>query len=327
MIDTALILAAGLGTRLAPLSALRAKAALPVAGEALIRHQVRWLAAAGVRRITVNLHHLPDTITAVLGNGDDLGVCVRYSWEPRVLGSAGGPRQAFDLLDTDQLIVVNGDTITDLDLSALAAEHARLEPLVTMAAARTSRPGYNALLVNHAGCLTGVARAGEASTPLAPNLHPAHFIGVQVVERRAFAEAPKGMPSETVKWLYPHLVAADPACVRVWPCDAAFFDVGTPADYLRTVQSLAARYGRPLDRGEGAQVDPTSDVTGSILWQDVRIGAGASVRHCVVGDGVVVAPGTQWSRATVVRRDSQPPGAPGVAQGDLLVVPFDAATT
>ena len=59
MIDTALILAAGLGTRLAPLSAVRAKAALPVAGEALIRRQVRWLAAAGVRRVVVNLHHLP----------------------------------------------------------------------------------------------------------------------------------------------------------------------------------------------------------------------------------------------------------------------------
>ncbi len=326
MIDTALILAAGLGTRLAPLSALRAKAALPVAGEALIRHQVRWLAAAGVRRVMVNLHHLPATVTAELGHGDDLGVSVRYSWEPQVLGSAGGPRQAFDLLDTDQLIVVNGDTITDLDLAALSAEHERLAPLVTMATARATRLGYNALLADSAGCLTGVALATDTAASQTPALHPAHFIGVQVVERRAFADAPSGTPSETVKWLYPRLVAADPASVRVWPCDASFFDVGTPAEYLRTAQTLAAHYGRPLDRGAGTQVDPTADVSGSVLWRDVRVGAGASVRDCVVGDGVVVAPGARWFRAAVVRRDSQPADAQGAAHSDVLVVPLDAAS-
>ncbi len=323
MIDTALILAAGLGTRLAPLSAIRAKAALPVAGEALIRHQVRWLAAAGVRQIMVNLHHLPATVTAALGHGDDLGVSVRYSWEPHVLGSAGGPRQAFDLLDADRLMVVNGDTITDLDLAALAAEHDRVEPLVTMAAARAAQPGYNALIVDAAGCLAGVARAGEVPAPPTAHLQTVHFVGVQVVERRAFADAPKDTPSETVKGLYPRLVAANPASVRVWQCDASFFDVGTAADYLRTVQTLAARHGRPLDRGAGTEVHPTADVTGSVLWQNVRVGAGASVHDCVLGDGVVVAPGTRWSRAAVVRRDSQPAGARGVLQGDMLVVPFD----
>lgn len=164
MIDTALILAAGLGSRLAPLSAIRAKAALPVAGEAIIRHQVRWLAAAGVRQVIVNLHHLPATVTSVVGHGEDLGVTVRYSWEPRLLGSAGGPRQAFNLAAAERLIVVNGDTLTDLDLGALVDEHARTGPLVTMAATG-ARTGYNALLVNEAGCLAGVALAGGNAAP------------------------------------------------------------------------------------------------------------------------------------------------------------------
>lgn len=322
MIDTALILAAGLGTRLAPLSVIRAKAALPVAGEAIIRHQVRWLAAAGVRHVIVNLHHLPATVTAALGHGEDLGVTVRYSWEPQVLGSAGGPRQAFDLIDAERLIVVNGDTLTDLDLPAVVAEHARAQPLVTMAATPAPRPGYNALLVSEAGSLTGVARAGQVPSSGATAQYAVHFMGVQIVERRAFVDVPRGVPSETVKWLYPQLLAGDAASVRVWRRAAAFHDVGTPAEYLRTAQTVAAQLGRPLDCGSGGHIDPSAEVLRSVLWDGVRVGAGASLTDCVLGDGVVVPPGLRLDHAAVVRRDSQPPGAPGLTHGDLLVVPF-----
>jgi len=324
VIDTALILAAGLGTRLGPLSALRAKAALPVAGEAIIRRQVRWLGAAGVRRVIVNLHHLPDTVTAVLGHGDDLGVAVRYSWEPCVLGSAGGPRLAFELVADDRLLLINGDTITDLDLSALVAEHERLQPLVTMAVT-TMRPGYNALLVDEAGGFAGIRRAGAATNGEAGGRSGVHFMGAQVVERRAFTSLDPGTPAETVKELYPGLVAAAPASVRVWHSDASFFDVGTPAEYLRTAQLIAAGLGQPLDRGPGAHVDPTADVTGSVLWDSVRIGARASVRNCVIADGVAVPPDAVLARSTVVRRRDRVLTPGDLALGDAVVVPFDTA--
>src|SRR5947207_12258289 len=84
----ALVLAAGLGTRLRPLTDVCAKPAIPVAGEPLIRRIVRWLAAHDVNEVVVNLHHLPETVAAVLGDGSDLSVRVRYSWEqPQILGS------------------------------------------------------------------------------------------------------------------------------------------------------------------------------------------------------------------------------------------------
>lgn len=323
MIDAAILLAAGLGTRLAPLSWIRAKAALPVAGEAIIRRQIRWLAAAGVRRVVVNLHHLPATITSLVGHGDDLDVEVRYSWEPVVLGSGGGPRRAFDLLDAERAFIVNGDTLTNLDLSALSAEHARHGALVTMASTPDRRPGYNALAVGADGRFAGVTRAGMAPAPEQADCHHVHFIGVQIAERAAFADSSPEVPSETLKTLYPQLIAATPTSVRVWPSAVAFHDIGTPADYLATVRALAAAEHRALDRGADARVHATATVSGSVLWDGVTVGAGADVRDSILGDGVVVPAGQQLSGVAVVRRVAAPAAADGRADGDLWIAPLD----
>lgn len=317
MIDTALILAAGLGTRLAPLSALRAKAALPVAGEALIRRQVRWLAAAGVTRVVVNLHHRPSTITAVLGHGDDLGVSVRYSWESTVLGSAGGPARALGLLDRDRFFVVNGDTLTDLDLHALAAAHASSLALVTMAAV-TARPGYNALRVAD-GAFAGVIPAAEVD---AAGAAAAHFIGVQVAEPRAFAAVLLDAVADTLRGVYPRLVAAAPRAVGVWITSAAFHDVGTPAEYLRTAADVAAAEGRPLDRGAGGRIAGSARLEGTVCWDEVDIGDGVELVDCVVGDGARVPAGVRARRASIVPAAT---GVTGQRAGDVVVVPFAAA--
>src|SRR4029079_2711792 len=124
----ALVLTAGLGTRLRPLTEVRAKPAMPVAGIPMIRRIVAWLAAQGVTDCVANLHHLPETVAAAIGDGMDLGVRVRYSWEqPAVLGSAGGPRLALPIIGADTFLIVNGDTLTDFDLRAMVDAHERSE--------------------------------------------------------------------------------------------------------------------------------------------------------------------------------------------------------
>jgi mannose-1-phosphate guanylyltransferase len=320
MIDTALVLAAGLGTRLAPLSALRAKAALPVAGEALIRRQVRWLAAAGVTRVVVNLHHRPSTITAVLGHGDDLGVSVRYSWESTVLGSAGGPARALDLLDRDHFFIVNGDMLTSLDLRALAAAHEAARPLVTLAACRHVPAGYNALLTDAGGRWRGVRPAGSPATDDA--LAAVHFVGIQVAARACFAGVSPEVASESVRAWYPQLAAADPDSVRVWTSDASFRDVQTPADYLETATAVAAAEGRPLDRGAGGRVSGSARLEGTVCWDEVEIGDGVDLVDCVVGDGARVPAGLRARRASLVPVTA---GVAGHRVGDVVVVPFAAA--
>ncbi len=327
MIDTALLLAAGLGTRLAPLSAVRAKGALPVAGEILLRRQIRWLAAAGVRRVVVNLHHRPASITGRLGHGDDLGVEVRYSWEPVVLGSAGGPRRAFELVDTPRAFIVNGDTLTDLDLRGLAEAHARLGGLVTLAGTPDARPGYNALALDDDGRWLGVTRHGEAVPAALTGRRQVHFIGVQVVERAAFAGVSPEAPSEVLRQVYPALIARDPSSVRVAPGSVTFHDIGTPGEYLRTVRTLADAAGLALDRGRGTCVAAGTVVRDSVLWDDVHVETDAEVRGCVLADGVRVPAGTRLADAAVIRRDDAVPGAPGQAQGDLWIAPLDAAAS
>lgn len=282
----ALVLTAGLATRLRPLSRVRAKAALPVAGEPLIARIAARLASAGIRDLVLNLHHLPHTITAAAGDGSHLGVRIRYSWESPVLGSAGGPRHALPLLAADRFVIVNGDTLTDVDVCAVAAQHERSGALVTMAVVPNTDPQkYGGVLVSASGEVTGFARRGAPGPSY-------HFIGLQVADREAFATLADGVPHESVGALYPALMHARPGSIRAHVSDAAFLDIGTPADYFDTCLRLARREGRPL-------------VDDCVLWDDVVIAKGARVRQCILADGVRVPARADWTGLVVRRADGE----------------------
>ena len=279
----ALVLTAGLATRLRPLSRVRAKAALPVAGQPLVHRIVAWLRSAGVRDFVLNLHHLPHTITAALGDGMHLGVHVRYSWEVPVLGSAGGPRHALPLLGAPTFLIANGDTLTDVDVAALVDAHHRSRALVTMALVPNTEPEkYGGVLVDAAGVVSGFTRRGS-TTP------SNHFIGLQVVDAEAFASLPDNVPHESVAALYPRLMRERPGSICGHVSSAEFLDIGTPADYLATCLELARREGHPLNDD-------------SVLWDDVVVEAGAKLRRSIVTDGVRLPPG-EWFDLTVRRAD------------------------
>ena len=296
----ALVLTAGLATRLRPLSLVRAKAALPVAGEPLACRILRSLAAAGVTDAVLNLHHLPHTLTSLIGDGTGAGLRVRYSWEVPVLGSAGGPRRAIPLLASPRFLIVNGDTLTSAAIPALIEEHARSGALVTLAVVPNTEPDkYSGLAADAGGNVTGIVGRGSDQPSF-------HFIGLQVAEAAAFASVPADTPYESVGALYPSLIAARKGSVRVHVTRAEFFDIGTPADYLETATRLAAREDRPLAAGARSRVDPTARLDGTILWDDVVVEAGVLLRQCVVTDGVRVPADTSWHGVTM-----------RVAQGDL----------
>lgn len=307
----ALVLAAGLATRLRPLSFVRAKAAFPVAGEPLIRRILRWLRAADVADVVLNLHHLPSTITEVVGDGSDLGVRVRYSWENPVLGTAGGPKRALPIVGAPTFLIVNGDTLTDVDLDALVAEHRRSDALVTMAVVPNRQPDkYSGLAVDPDGAVVGTVARGSGEPSY-------HFLGVQVVEANAFASVPEDVPYESVRQLYPALAAARRGSVRAYCVEAECFDIGTPADYLATSLEIAAREGCSPSE-DGSLVEEGASVERSVLWRDAVVEAGAMVRECVVASGACVPADTSWHGVTI--RPAGGARAPGERRiGDLLV--------
>lgn len=311
----ALVLTAGLATRLRPLSLVRAKAAMPVANEALVRRLLRQLATAEITDAVLNLHYLPHTITQVLGDGSDLGVRVRYSWEMPVLGSAGGPRLALSLLGSSPFLIVNGDTLTNIDIGRLITAHRHSDALVTMAVVpRTEPERYGGIRSNDDGVFTGVTKRGVDDDSF-------HFVGIQVAEAEAFAAVPAGKSVESVSDLYLRLATEVPGSVRVHICEGEFFDIGTPDDYLRTSLALAARDGRPDGHGARVRIDRTAHVHESILWDDVIVGADARLERCVVTDGVAIPAGTVWSTCSVRRAAGEL--SPGERrEGDLAVAPL-----
>jgi NDP-sugar pyrophosphorylase family protein len=319
----ALLLTAGLGTRLRPLSSMRAKPAVPVAGEPLVRRILRWLSAQGVVDAVLNLHHLPETICAVVGDGSDVGVRARYSWEDPVLGSAGGPRRALPLLSADRFLVVNGDTLTDLPLIGLIERHERSGALVTLAVVPNAEPDrYGGVLVDDDGAVAGFVGRGGGRPSW-------HFIGVQVVEASAFAGLPADEPAESITMLYPALIASDPGSVRAVASNASFSDIGTPADYIVTSLAFArAAADQPVVPGSplvGARCEVASSarLVRTVLWDDVTVDEGASLTECIVADGVRVPAGARWQRKAVVPAGRCAAGPHDEQVGDLLLAPID----
>ncbi len=130
----AMILAAGRGERLRPMTDSTPKPLLEVAGVPLIVHQIRWLTAAGISELVINLHHLGEQIEQTLGSGDRFGINIHYSREAELLETGGGVVNALPLLGSDPFVILNGDIYTDFPLTDLRlnlAPDAELHLLLT----------------------------------------------------------------------------------------------------------------------------------------------------------------------------------------------------
>jgi mannose-1-phosphate guanylyltransferase len=292
------VLTAGLGTRLRPLTDVRAKPAMPVDGEPLVRRILAWLASHRVDDLVLNLHHRPETLTAVVGDGRDLAVRARYSWEqPRILGSAGGPRLALPLLAAERFFIINGDTLTDVNLPRLEAAHAESGALVTLALVP------NREFLRYGGVQLDEQQHIVGFTPRGPSSEGSyHYVGSQIAEADVFTSLTPGEPASSIGGVYDALIASRAGAVRGFVCDAEFWDVGTTADYWRTSQAFIGRSAaaRPT-MGRGTRIDDTARVTRSILWDDVDVGRDAVVDECIVTDGVVIPDGAEYRRAVIIR--------------------------
>jgi NDP-sugar pyrophosphorylase family protein len=295
--------------RLRPLSWMRAKPALPVGGEPLIARILRQLASNGVCEAILNLHHLPETITRAVGAGAQFRVQVRYSWEDPVLGSGGGPRRAFSLTSSDELLIVNGDTFTDVDLASLVAAHRGSNALATMAVIdHPHAHRHGGIAMTSDGWYTGTLRRGEGM----------HFVGVQVVRREAFAALTDGEPAATIGGVYDTLARARPGSIQGFRTQASFVDIGTPDTYVEACVAL----GGDVTRGARCQVAASAQLSRCALWDDVVIEDDVSLTDCVVCDRVTLPRGSRYHRAVLLRPGDAPLGPHDRIEQHLHVAPF-----
>lgn len=290
---SALVLTAGLGKRLDPLTRLVAKPAVPVGDEALGERVLRWLAREGVTEAVLNLHYLPHTITGLIGDGAAYGLRVRYSWERVLLGSAGGPRHALPLMfsthaaarDSDPFLIVNGDTLTDITLAPIIDAHARTGADVTMVVIpNPAKDRYNGIVADSDGVVRAFVPKGHTTDSW-------HFVGIQVVNAHVFAALPDNTPAETVRGVYRDMVSAAAGRVRVFPVAATFHDVGTPADYVRMCRAFGG-----------------VDANGNVVWPDARVSSGARVSHSILAGTIEVPAGFSADHAMLVPASLVHPG-------------------
>jgi NDP-sugar pyrophosphorylase family protein len=285
-----LVLTAGLGTRLDPITRVVAKPAVPIGHATLVEHVLAHLADQGIRQVVLNLHHRPESIAAAVGDGSHLGVSVRYSWEHPLLGSAGGPRKALPLLDDETFLIVNGDTICNVDLAAIVADHHATGADVTLAVIPNPKPDhYNGLIADEEGRVTRRVLRGHAEDSW-------HLVGVQVASRSVFAEIPEGVPMETTGDIYQKRWLARPGSVRIHRTSATFFDVGTPADYLDTALHFAV--GAP-GSGTPPVAVPSPGLASTVVWPGAELGTDVELTRCIVLGDVRVPSGTRASNAII----------------------------
>lgn len=303
----AMILAAGYGTRLWPLTVDRTKPAIPFLGKPLVGYVAEYLARFGCREVVVNLHHQPLSVKAALGDGSRFGVRLRYVEEPEILGTSGALDNARALLDSDTFIVVNGKIVTDIDLTEALATHRRMNALATLVLLRnTARERFTVVETSN-GHIKGFGgypapasdNAGEKDAgPDAPLM----FTGIQILEPRIFDFIPRGVFSHSTTDVYPKAWAAGET-IAAHVGEGMWYELSTIQRYLEVSLKLMAGKGKDVIAGTGCVVSPDAALSESILWDNVKIEAGARVSRAVLGDGVRIGENELIENAAVVRAE------------------------
>jgi NDP-sugar pyrophosphorylase family protein len=297
----AMILAAGFGTRLWPLTVDRTKPAIPVLGRPLIGHVAAYLAGAGIREVLVNLHHEGESVRRALGNGSDFGVKLTYVEEPEILGTSGALDNARPLLEDSPFVVINGKIITDIDLTAAIEAHKEADALATLVLLPNIKRERFSEVLTAGGLVTGFGGMPAATSDLDTG-SPLMFTGIQILSPRIFSYIPRGRFSHSTTDVYPQAIAAGERIIG-HVASGSWYELSTIPRYLEISLHLMREQQQKVYLGPGSRISPSGEVENSILWERVVVGDGARIDMCVIADGVNIPSGEIISNAAVVRAD------------------------
>lgn len=316
----AIVLSAGYGTRLWPLTEDRTKPALPILGKPLVGYVAEYLAGYGIDEIVVNLHHRPESVRRALGDGSRFGVKLHYVEEPVILGTSGALDNTRAFFERETFVVVNGKIITDIDLNAAIETHRRMNALATLVLLPNVRRERFSVIETEAGRVTRFGRMPVDEGPA-----PLMFTGIHIMEPGIFKYIPRGIFSDSVTDVYPKAMA-NGEIVAAHVASGKWRELSTLKRYLDISVELLQEEGKSMIAGANAAISGT--VTESVLWDDVEVEAGARVNRAVLADKVKIGANEVVENAVVVPRHlvegKNPPekSLPGHFQGENFIVPL-----
>lgn len=321
----AMILCAGLGTRLRPLTQRWPKPAIPLLGQPLLRYTLSVLEGAGVRAVGINTHHLPDVMQRVAEEEcARFGLSLTVSHEPVIQGTGGGIRGLRRFLEDDHFIVFNGDILFAVELEAIVAGHLSSGAAATMVLLPMPEgEKYAAVELDPSGTVRRIAGRG----PGGERLSPWHFTGVHVMSPAVFDFMAEHGEEDINRSVYIRMIE-EGLEIRGHVAKGYWSDLGTPSRYLHTQTDLL--FGQvPLAAFPGASPFAGVDKRGMSWWHpdaqaadaaivgpafvdrraqlgrdarvasavyvgpDAKVGDGARLSFCAVMDGTVVRPGEE----------------------------------
>lgn len=295
-----MILAAGYGTRLFPLTIDRTKPAIPLLGKPLVGYVAEYLARFGIKDVIVNLHHQPESVKRALGDGSDFGVKIHYTLElPKILGTAGALDNAREHLEDDTFLIINGKIVTDIDISAAIEAHRSSGALATMVLKENSaREAFSEVYVEGSR-ITGF---GDFPDPNGTGNAPLMFTGIHILEPRVFDYIPRGVYSDIVPTFYNPAIRKG-ELIGAHITDARWFELSTIPRYLEISLKLLNGSSERMIVGRNPKIAHDARLGDSVLWDNVTIEDGATVERSIIGDDVVVRSGEVMRDVAVVRKE------------------------
>ncbi|MHB1390841.1 MAG: sugar phosphate nucleotidyltransferase [Thermoleophilia bacterium] len=278
----AMVLAAGLGTRLRPLTGSISKPMAPIVNRPVMYHILRLIRQHGFDEAVANLHYHPHAITNYFGRGQRVGLDLRYSLEPELMGTAGGVKALQRYLDGGTFLVISGDSLTDLDLTALMRQHKESGSTATLALTRVKDPSrFGVVICDQDNRILGFQEKPAPGEELSNLCN----CGIYIFEPAIFDYIPKDTFYDFGRQLFPEFISKD-VPFHGFEIEGYWNDVGSLAQYrIGNFDALTGKVkveipGREMSPGiyvgEGTVISPSARLTPPILLGD----------YCTVDDDV-----------------------------------------